>query len=213
MKSFEQIMEENRLAQEMADAHRSVSQDALTFRDGNQIDEAAIQKFGDGWREDVRNLPAEQQHAIEQYTYGATEDINGSLRGLVPETPETAELIRGLDEAVAAHPVPEDIMISRGTDLGHLRFDKPEDLQGQVFTENGFMSTSPGDQLPAAFQGKEAIMHLRVPAGTKALWVEEAGAFKASEQELLLARGQKWRADKVVVDAKGKIHIYGEIVP
>ncbi len=213
MKSHDEIMEESRLAQEMADAHRSVSKDALTFRDGNQIDEDAIQRFGDGWRDDLKKLTPEQDLAVKDYSLGRTNDINGSLRGYVPETPEIARTIKSLDEAVAMHPVPEDIMVVRGTDLGHLHLDDPKLLTGQTITEDGFMSTCPGDKVPASFAGKEALMHLRVPAGTPGVWMETVGRLEGSESELLLGRGLNWRADKVVVDANGKIHIYGEIVP
>lgn len=50
-------------------------------------------------------------------------------------------------------------------------------------TEDGFVSTCPGDGLPSSLRGEEAV------------------------------RGLNWRADKVIRDAEGKIHIYGEIVP
>ncbi|MEV7122167.1 putative T7SS-secreted protein [Kitasatospora griseola] len=213
MKSFEEIMEENRIAQEMADAHRSVSDGALTFRDGNQISDTQIRDFGRQWHDDVRNMTPDQDLAVKGYTYGETDDILGALRGSRPMTPEIEARIGHLDEAVAARPVPEDVMVARGTDLGHLHLKDPKDLEGLTITEDGFMSTSPGDRPPAAFAGKEAILHLRVPAGTKGLWVENIGTFGGAEQELLLGRGLKWRADKVIVDTKGKVHVYGEVVP
>lgn len=115
-----------------------------------------------------------------------------------------------IDKALEAQRVPEDIVISRGTDLGHLNLGNPKDMVGQVFTEQGYMSTSLGD-LPAMWQGKEAVMHLTVPAGTPGLWVENVGAMGSAERELLLGRGLQWKADKVVVIGN-KVHVFGAVL-
>ncbi len=190
----------------MEAAQADISKGARTFRDDYDV-----MDFGRTWNEHVSRLPEAQKEALKGYTYGTDQELNGALRGLQPKTDDVVSRVRELDQALAAHPVPEDVMVSRGIDLGH--FDMtPRQMEGRTFTEKGYMSTSPGDELPAAYRGKEAIMHLRVPAGTPGAWVESAGELGASERELLLAHGRKWRADKVITTEDGKVHIYGEVL-
>ncbi|MEV7182406.1 ADP-ribosyltransferase, partial [Kitasatospora sp. NPDC093679] len=199
-------LREMRDLEDMRAAQSEISQNARTFRDDYDIVE-----FGRTWNDDIAKLPESQREALQAYTYGSDQEINGALRGQHPATPECAAKVRELDRALAAHPVPEDVVVSRGTDLGHFRMS-PEEMEGRTFTEQGYMSTSPGTDPPAAFRAKEAILHLRVPSGTPGAWVEEAGQMGSAERELLLGRGQRWRADRVIRTADGKIHIYGEVL-
>ncbi|GGQ84330.1 hypothetical protein GCM10010195_44970 [Kitasatospora griseola] len=107
-------------------------------------------------------------------------------------------------------------MVARGTDLGHLHLKDPKDLEGLTITEDGFMSTSPGDRPPSQARRRPCTCGFPpAPRGSGALglWGENIGTFGGAEQELLLGRGLKWRADKVIVDTKGKVHVYGEVVP
>ncbi|WP_033258602.1 putative T7SS-secreted protein [Kitasatospora setae] len=212
MRSFEDVQAENLLRDEMRAAEKELSQGAVTFKDGNELSDTMIRDFGAQWRDDVRNFTPEQESAVQAYTHGETDAINGSLRGLQPDSPQIAERVRQLDQAIAAHPVPQDVMVARGMDLKHLDFNDPQDLVGRVVKEDGYMSTSPGDKVPAAFDGKEALVHMRVPAGTEGLWVGDVGVFSDAERELLLQRGLNWRIDKVV-KVDGKVHIYGEVIP
>ncbi|KJK57059.1 putative T7SS-secreted protein [Saccharothrix sp. ST-888] len=174
------------------------------------MDDYDITDFGKSWNDDVSRLPQSQKDAIDAYTEGSGQ-FNRSLRGQENVTAETAGRIAELDKAISVHPVPEDVVVSRGVDLGYL--DMPsENMPGKTFTEPGYMSTTPGSDVPAAFRGEPAMLHLRVPAGTPALWVESAGRFGSAERELLLGRGRQWRVDKVITTADGKVHVYGEVL-
>ncbi|MCX5209098.1 hypothetical protein OG689_07330 [Kitasatospora sp. NBC_00240] len=202
--------------QEMADlgaAERDIAQQGRTFED-----DAAREYGAKTWNETADNLPAEQRKAVENYTLDSEtapkgqsyQDINRSLRDEIPRTSQIDQQVADLDRALQAHPVPEDIVVTRGTDLGHLDVADPEDLVGKTITEKGYMSTSLGD-LPSMYQGKEAILHLSVPGGTPGLWVENVGAMGAAERELLLGRNLDWKATKVV-KVGNQYHVFGEIL-
>lgn len=59
-------------------------------------------------------------------------------------------------------------------------------MLGNTYDE-GFTSSSLGE---AAFGDKEAVLHLRVPAGTPARYMDDV-AYYPTERELLLERGTK----------------------
>jgi hypothetical protein len=127
-----------------------------------------------------------------------------------PDSPEIRNDIEQIDRAMAGNPVPEDIVVSRGTGLGHIGMPAP-DMVGQTFNDPAYMSTSLGDTA-GAFDGKDAVLHLRVPAGTPALYMENVSAFGNAERELLLGRGMSYRVDRVIWE-NGQWQIYGEITP
>jgi len=115
-----------------------------------------------------------------------------------------------IDNALAGRPIPQDVVISRGTGLSHVGMN-PQDMVGQTFTERAYVSTSLGG--PAdVFAGKEAVLHMRVPAGTPGIWVQNVGHYGAGERELLLGRGLDYRVDRVVFEG-GQWHVYGEYLP
>ncbi|MFC3523053.1 hypothetical protein ACFONH_27465, partial [Streptomonospora nanhaiensis] len=61
---------------------------------------------------------------------------------------------------------------------------------------------------------KQAIMHLRVPAGTPALWMDGLGEPRNPERELLLGRGLTYHVFDAVYDSnRGQWRIYAEIRP
>jgi hypothetical protein len=56
-------------------------------------------------------------------------------------------------------------------------------------------------------------MHLRVPKGTPALWIDHISA-NPGEREMLLARGTQYKVTRVFFnDTDGKYHVYGEVLP
>ncbi|MGL4745268.1 MAG: ADP-ribosyltransferase, partial [Dermatophilaceae bacterium] len=175
-------------------------------------------KYGSAeWNEYVEQLPEDQKRALNDYTKelgpgaeGLTyKEINGALRGLRPTTPELRGHIDLIDQALAGHPVPEDIMVTRGTGIGHYEAH-PRFMAGKTVDEKAYMSTSLGG--PAdAFAAEDAVLHLQVPKGTPALWMEKISAFGNSERELLLGRGLSYRVDRVAFE-KDQWHIYGKVL-
>nr|WP_240981078.1 ADP-ribosyltransferase [Streptomyces sp. N502] len=139
--------------------------------------------------------------------------MNGYLRGDASKwSPYVQHNIDEVDSALAGHAVPEDLMVVRGTGIGHLKLDSPFDMLGKTYDDKGYMSTSLGNHPVGAFAGEEAILHLRVPKGTPALWVENVGKFGQGERELLLGRGTEYRVTRVFME-NGQVQVYGEVLP
>ncbi|MFB4301422.1 ADP-ribosyltransferase [Actinomadura sp. NTSP31] len=200
-------------AEERMDAaYDRVSEGARTFPDND----AASRYGAEVWNGYADDLPESQRQALHHYTdeppapHPTYQEMNGQLRSGGPIDPEVQRHLDEIDQALAGNPIPEDVMISRGTDLGHLDMDAP-DMIGQSFGDPGYLSTSLGG--PAgAFAGKDAVLHMRVPAGTPALWVENVSAFGGGERELLLGRGMTFHVDDVIFH-DGQWQIYGSFLP
>lgn len=164
------------------------------------------------WNEIALSLPADQRQALRDYSmepphYPSYVDINGQLRRGVGISTYVKATVDAMDLALRARPVPEAIIVRRGTDLGHFSKD-PKSLVGETFIEPGFLSTSLGH---AAFNDRDSVMHLTVPAGTPAIYMEKLSAFGGSERELLLARGLKIEIRKVKF-RDGQWQLYGEVM-
>ncbi|MFF1839629.1 ADP-ribosyltransferase, partial [Streptomyces sp. NPDC058231] len=180
-------------------------------------DLAAIDYGRDYWNDYVDNLDPSAKQALWDYTgetFPSYHDMNGHLRGTpgFGPSPEVLHDITEMDKVMSTRPVPEDIMVVRGTGLGHLHLDSPLDMMGKTYPDKGYTSTSLGNHPVPSFAGKEAILHLRVPKGTPALWLEKVSKFDVEERELLLARGSEFKVTRVFME-NGQAHVYGEVLP
>ncbi|MFF2014069.1 ADP-ribosyltransferase [Streptomyces sp. NPDC058195] len=181
-------------------------------------DDVAAMRYGqDYWNDYVDNLDPSAKQALWDYTgetFPSYHDMNGYLRGTsgYGPRPEVLHDIAEMDRVMSTRPVPDDIMIVRGTGLGHLNLSSPYDMLGETFPDKGYTSTSLGNHPVSSFAGKEAILHLRVPKGTPALWLEKVSKFDASERELLLARGSEFKVTRVFME-NGQVQVYGEVLP
>ncbi|MET9774229.1 putative T7SS-secreted protein [Streptomyces sp. NPDC006367] len=186
--------------------------------------DAAISYGRDNWNRYVEELPPESRQALRDYTgeppykgapgYATYQEMNGFLRGEAElGTPEVLDNIREVDRALAGNPIPEDVMVVRGSGVGHLDFELPEDLVGRTITDPGYTSSSLGNHPVPSFEGKDAILRLRVPEGTHAAWVEKVSDFGVTERELLLGRGTSYKVTRAFTDENGQIQIYGEVLP
>lgn len=200
-------------------AQRAVDHGAHAFED-----DAAAQAYGSHeWNDYADHLPQAQKDALHVYTLELKDadraadptafdyhEINGALRGdaALAARPDVAAAIEQLDKALAGHATPETTVITRATDIGHWGFE-PQDGVGQRLPEGSYISTSLGG-VAAGFEDKAAILHLQVPKGTPALWVEHVSAYPG-ERELLLGRGLEWRIDDVVWDGRWW-QVYGRVL-
>jgi hypothetical protein len=180
-------------------------------------DMAAIEYGRDYWNDYVDNLDPSAKQALWDYTgetFPSYHDMNGHLRGTpgFGPSPEVLHDIGEMDRVMSTRPVPDDIMVVRGTGLGHLNLRSPLDMLGKTYPDKGYTSTSLGNHPVSSFAGKEAILHLRVPKGTPALWLEKVSKFDVTERELLLARGSEFRVTRVFMD-NGQAQVYGEVLP
>ena len=145
-------------------------------------DLAAIEYGRDYWNDYVDNLDPSAKQALWDYTgetFPSYHDMNGHLRGTpgYGPRPEVLHDIGEMDRVMSTRPVPDDIMVVRGTGLGHLNLESPLDMLGNTYPDKGYISTSLGNHPVPSFAGKEAILHLRVPKGTPALWLEKVSKF------------------------------------
>ncbi|MEU5362434.1 ADP-ribosyltransferase, partial [Streptomyces sp. NPDC005925] len=179
------------------------------------------------WNDYADNMSAERKQSVWEYTdepdynlpaphpdgWATYKEMNGYLRGDASKWSDSVQHnIDEVDAALAGRTVPEDVMVVRGSGIGHLKLDSPYDMLGKTYDDKGYMSTSLGNHPVSAFADAEAILHLRVPKGTPALWVENVGKFGQGERELLLGRGTQYRVTRVFME-NGKVQVYGEVLP
>ncbi|MGC4745199.1 ADP-ribosyltransferase [Micromonospora sp. DT201] len=172
------------------------------------------------WAEAQADLTPDQADALRWYTGekppGADpwppdyKDINGALRGHSPTSPELSEVITRIDESMNLRPVPDNVMVTRETGLNAFNCD-PAQLVGSTQHEPAYLSTALGPDANFA-PHKPVVLHLEVPAGTPAMYVDGVSDFPA-ERELLLGRGQTYVIDSADYDAAGRLHVRGRIVP
>jgi hypothetical protein len=180
------------------------------------LSDDAGQAYGDAyWNDYVDNLDPAGREALRTYSGAEYTDINGHLRGdpkYANVDPELLKTIDEMDRVLGTRPVPENIMVVRGTGIDHLDLDSPLDMQGRTFGDDAYTSTALGRTVPPAFAWKPVVMHLRVPEGTPALWLDHISK-NPGERELLLARGTQYKVTRVFADDAGKWHVYGEVLP
>ncbi|WP_148640433.1 ADP-ribosyltransferase, partial [Streptomyces azureus] len=172
----------------------------------------AGKEYGDAyWNDFLDNLGPKARGALERYSSFYYKHINDPLRAVdKPLEPRVQDLVDNMDRVMGARPVPENLMVVRGTDVGYLNLRSPLEMQGNVYDDLGFMSTSLGKD--PAFEYKPVHLHLRVPEGTPALWIDHISSNKG-ERELLLARGVEYKVTRVFEDEAGKWQVYGEVLP
>lgn len=133
-------------------------------------------------------MPKECSH-INDYTGSGYELINTRLReGKIPRQ----EVIDAIDKMIDQAPrAPKDIVVKRvinGNDL----FNK---LQvGGTFEDKAYVSTTADkkNELGLIADDQAHMFHIRVPKGSKSLYVEKISDV-AYEKELLLPRGSKFK--------------------
>jgi hypothetical protein len=175
----------------------------------------AGQAYGDTyWNDYLDNLDDGPKDALHTYSGHYYTQINGYLREQIPEvSPHIHQTIDEMDKVMGTRPVPEDIMIIRGTGIDHLGLRSPLEMEGNIYGDGGYTSTALGKTVPPPFDAKPVHMHLRVPKGTPALWIDHISA-NPGEREMLLARGTQYKVTRVFFnDTDGKYHVYGEVLP
>ncbi|MGW4158454.1 putative T7SS-secreted protein [Streptomyces sp. NPDC004788] len=208
------------LEQKHQTAAAELSDGAVSFPDSND----AIAYGRDHWNDYASSLPDTTKKSLFDYSgdhfggadprYATYKEMNGYLRGNSDlGTPDVLRNIEEVDKALAGRPLAEDVMVVRGQGMSHYDVDSPTDLVGRTETEPAYMSTSLGNHPVAAFAHEGAILHLRVPEGTSALWLEKVSHYGTSERELLLGRGTSYKVTRAFEDETGQWHIYGEVLP
>jgi hypothetical protein len=178
---------------------------------GRQVWAAARQRLTDDQRSAFAGLTT--THGT--YGWPGFRVLYATCRGRTAElgVPEVylapaRESIALIDEAVRYQPVPEAVLVVR--EIFPDTFDRRmEELVGSVQQDPAFLSTALTAG-PAYDASRPVVLHLRVPAGTPALYLADVSD-APHEQELLLGRGVRYR----VVDTRriaGRWHVYGEVL-
>ncbi|MFJ4812885.1 ADP-ribosyltransferase, partial [Streptomyces longwoodensis] len=170
------------------------------------------------WNDFLDGLSPESRDALRTYSGNEYDLINSHLRSGSPLSDELKHTIEEMDRVMGTRPVPEDLMVIRGTAVDHVRVNgapirSPLDMLGGTFDDKAFTSTALGKTPPPPFDQKPVWMHLRVAKDTPALWIDHLSKYPG-ERELLLARGSEYKVTRVFYDeTQGKWHIYGEVLP
>lgn len=141
-----------------------------------------------------KNCPPIDCKALEDYTGGGYNSLNKYLRhGEFPPYEKTPgvviDLQNNLDNSFKNAPlVPENLVAYRAINKDVVKDLKP----GDTFRDKGFISTSISPKIVSYLDEGDLGLEIRVPKGTKGIYVEKVSRFKG-EKELLLNRGTKFR--------------------
>lgn len=145
------------------------------------------------------------------------ETLPAGVRGVIPShysVGRVEKMVEGIDAAMSRSALTHDIEVWRGVS-DDLMFgpDASGSLVGRVLADDGYLSTSSGRAL-GRFTGNRAgiEMRIRVPAGTRAIGIENSQPGLRGEREILLERGLTLRvtADRRV---RGVRTLDIEVVP
>jgi hypothetical protein len=177
------------------------------------------------WSGVLDRLTPSEYDATGVYMGSYYKTINQYLReelNLDRLTPRDWEIIRStvrdLDTALYQRTVPQDITVVRATIWDELGATG-SDAEGTSHLNHAYLSTSLATN--ALVGGPESlVLHLTVPAGTPALFMEETlnrvtegqHPLRDLSQELLLGRGTSYHIDTVVW-VGGRWHAFGRVQP
>lgn len=157
-------------------------------------------------RRDVKSWDELQRNALYGYTMDAT-TFNETLRKAKGKKPrkgtldengtDLGEAIPAIDSAMYAQP--RDITVFRQihpSAFGVSSIEELKALEGQDFTDFGYLSTSVNfkQNLPGPLS--DVHMKIKVPKGKKAAYIADVSMYP-EQSELLLARGSKLRVTGV----------------
>lgn len=159
----------------------------------------------------------DQRIALQTYTGNMYQTWNTYLRTHDGDPGPYAAMMREMDDAMPVQPVPEDVIVNRGTGMdsftvngerfGYGSANRMEELVGTVQMDYAYMSTSVGKT--AAFGGVQ--IKLRVPAGTPAAFVDQFSHHQG-ERELVLPRGTHYYVH-AVYKHDSVWYVEAEVVP
>jgi hypothetical protein len=136
--------------------------------------------------------------SVTRFVGPAYQWINKYLRNdtLPFDIDETRSDIDNLDALTKANPLPETIVAYRGVEVQAFggepySTELPDDIDGEVFEDPGFLSTSVDPNPTRQFSSSTVQLRLTVPKGTPSYYVPNLGHRNADEMELLLGRGRK----------------------
>lgn len=150
----------------------------------------------DVWGQSVhRKLTWDESSAVWGYTDGEYESVNGWLRHHptdfdMREPKDLDEQVSLLDSATRKWTTPENIKVFRGLDL---KREDVENLEGSIFEDPGFLSTSISRSQAKSFTGKlydvDVLFEISVPKGVHALPVYVSD--HPEDMEIIFPKGSR----------------------
>ncbi|ONM46608.1 hypothetical protein B0T44_16365 [Nocardia donostiensis] len=159
----------------------------------------------------TRNHSDEQKRAIGWYTRHGFKAANPYLRsGRDPDSVPWADELPDIDRNItlideSMRPLPHSIVVTREVDKDAFRkkirrLKRLGKLKGRTEGDDAYMSTSLAPKPLRYSTPKPIVLRLHVPQGTPAIYTGPYSQFGDEEAELLLARGLRYRIDKVEFD-------------
>jgi hypothetical protein len=190
--------------------------ETLDFKsDISSAEKWAQQNYGN-WR---TSLESDELKAIDYYTKGGFMVLNEKLRigSKINPNSDSAKNIKLISQALERKRIPTEIIVYRGAGENILGDSKNllktqkgrQQLIGEIFIEKGFMSTS---ILRDKAFGKDIILYLTVPAGTKGAYVGINSTH--DEKEILIDKGYQYKINSIDLEPETrKWRIRAEILP
>ena len=132
-------------------------------------------------------------------------NINAVLRGIEKDMhPDNMESAKILHRKLKQAKLPQDCVVYRGTSdkaLGMARLLPDKMLEGKIFMDEGFMSTSLSRE--EAFAG-DVLLEIEAPKGSPGVYVGYCSSVGHCESEVLFDAGQTMRIKSVQRDKRGR---------
>ncbi len=173
-------------------------------------DKEAKKWADDSYKKWGSDLSSSEKDALWRYQGSVHERINTGLRTGKRLGKVEKAFVKRLDAALENAVVRENVTVYRG--FKHPDITKNWNrLVGKTVTDKGYASTTLYKDTAEYFrkQSKGVMAEIRIPKGARAGWL--GGVADASEGELLLARGTKYRIVETSVRNKVK-HIVMELI-
>lgn len=169
-------------------------------------------------------LTKKERDELRNYTETDFTSINRRLRtgGKLYQMSEEDfnEKVQQIDSALGKAEIPEPVVSYRGV-IGDFAKKLGESKPGEVVTDLGYSSTSLREGKAVEFAGDNGIsltsntvMRISIPAGTKGAYLNAAKiSTYVGENEILLARGTKFRVIKTEKTGKDAYTVDVEVIP
>ncbi len=131
--------------------------------------------------------------SIKAYSGNDYVNINNSLRKLETLSDENVSKVKFLHMGLKHSSLSKDMTLYRGTSteaLGNLKGLAPNDLVGNIITEDAFMSTSTVSSVAKGTFSGNMQMVITAPKGTQGMSISNV-SYYSSESEILFDYGQK----------------------
>lgn len=151
--------------------------------------DAALSRDYADWK---HRLSATERGAIGAYKGDAGKAINAALRRGAPGR-LLADVVAGLDAAIAKAAVPRDMTVWRG--VKDLRFMRGLAV-GDVIEEKAYTSTSIRKKTAKDFRG-DGLLVISVPEGYPAAYIHHVPSVTNRQFELLLRRGARFVVEAI----------------